>query len=105
MPAAATARAKTVSAHALPALSRRAALAILNAMPMLVACSNTQLQPNAIVTVAYEVHSFGFAPYIFPAQPFCILREITFAEFRRALPAGTRAMAWQSKKFYQICTD
>lgn len=85
-------------------LSEAEALKILNDMPRMVAASNSKLEPGLIVTVAYEVQSLNRS-FVFPPQPFMILREITFREFCQSLPAKTRAGRSQRRYFYEISTD
>ncbi len=86
-------------------LSQAEALEILNAMPRMVATSNTRIKAGSIVLVAYEVCSLRRGPYTFPEQPFYVLREITFVEYCLSLPSGLRAQNRQLMHFYEIATD
>ena len=99
--------ASTATARALekPAqLSEAEALKILNDMPRMVAASNTRLAAGQIVVVAYEVSDLTRS-FVFPPQPFQIMREITFHEFCLSLPPKTRAGTMQGRRFYEIATD
>ena len=85
-------------------LSRDRALKILNAMPRLVAASNTLIRPGTIVVVAYEV-SENDAVYVFSAQPFRVLREISFREYFESLPTKLKYYKSAGKHHYEIATD
>lgn len=85
-------------------LTEAEALRILNAMPRLVAASNSNLAPGIIVIVAYEVSDLNRS-FTFPEQPFRILRKLTFAEFRQSLPKHTRAATGPIRHYYEIHTD
>lgn len=87
-----------------PLLTEAEAIRILNSMSMMVAASNSRLTPGSIFTVPYEVSDMCRA-FTFPPQPFQIMREITFQEFVRAMPPGTRAGPSQRRFFYVISTD
>lgn len=73
-------------------------------MPRLVAASNTLLRRGQVVVVAYEV-SENDAVYIFPAQPFRVIAEISFHQYIQSLPAKMKYYRQPAKHYYEIFTD
>ena len=112
--------AASAAARAVAPLTYYEAMRIINAMPFLVCtCThkllNSQFRPDArgrmrqsrnplpeIYPVAFEVWN-GPRSYIFPEQPFRVVRVITKAEFKRAAPWACTGRGFSY--YYHIATD
>ncbi len=95
----------TATALAKPArLTRQEALYIINAMPCLVAASRALLEANSTVLIAFEIWD-GERSFVFPSQPFTILRQITYHQYKQALPPRMHPATSRFSRYYEIFTD